>query len=862
MITFKELEFKRQYNAKVDEIISSFYIPLLTISKEYWRYTAYFNCDILKQYSTGIANIYKNNGQIKFVFSQKVDSQTLLKVQEGYRNKAKFLPELKEEDVLDDVNIANLSYLISIGLVETKLCFMDEGFMHIKSGFFVDEAGNEIYFTGSANETNNGLINNWDNFTVYFSYDDNNPSYKKLALDNIDFLKRVWNNDEPLYHVIDGNDILYDAIKIANKEKVFESERDFFYGKVVLDIGSIDGEKVLLVKDYSEKGLSEQTNLKSRLSFLNFTQISYNIYVKNLSVSNLMIYQSLTKAYKSDTTFFDYELYETKRFLNWKISLIANYEKRKNIGISLKNDSLDETTKNKVENFKNKINSNFFAANHQLDSYQALASYFQYAMHGCANYSVPGTGKTTMAYATYIYLKEVDKLISNLLVVCPKSAFKAWKDEYYSCFGRSGKILCVSDVSDFESEIAKNSFMYDIVCINYESVGKYKKLLMDSFITNKSMIVFDEVHKIKNPEGKRASDCLSLINVTQYKLLLSGTPMPNSFSDLYNQLRIIFNNERPFNYNLKSLKDADQDFMIANALQSDVYPYFIRITKKDLNIHPANSNDLISLRVNGSEAERKLLEEIAFDYHDNPLLLIIRSLQAESNPKLILNSIDNADFFDEDDKDNLDVYKMIDYHNNVKYSTLIKEIGITTKMKKTIDFAFDFLKDNHKKLVIWCLFVDSIKLISTLLEKNGINNVAISGLNKSIKERELLIEKFKNDPKTRVLITNPNTMAESVSLHTVCHDAIYYEYGFNLTYLLQSKDRIHRFGISETQETNYYFSVFDYAIGKKTLDLAILDRLNLKEERMKETIEDHKLSVEQVESVGKIIDNIYSDLGL
>ena len=862
MVTFKDLDLKRQYNAKVDEIIADFYIPLLTNSKEYWRFTAYFNCDILKQYAIGIANIYRNKGHIKFVFSQKVDSETLQKISEGYRNKSKFLPELNEEDVLDDVNIANLSYLISIGLVEVKLCFMDEGFMHIKSGFFVDEEDNKVYFTGSANETNNGLIHNWDNFTVYFSYDDANPSYKDLALKNIESLKKVWNNEDPKCHVIDGSDILYDAIKIANKQKVFNTEKDYFNGKVVLDIGSVDGTKCMMVKDFSEKGLSNQSNLKSRLNFLSFKRVSDNFYIKDLSASNLNILESINKAYKSDKNFFGYELYETQRFINWKESLITNYEKRKNVGISLKNDILDNTTEIKVDNFKSRINSEFFVPKHQLNYYQALAAYFQYVMHGCANYSVPGTGKTTMAYATYIYLKEVDKVISNLLVVCPKNAFKARNDEYYSCFGRPGKILCVSDVSDFQSEITKNGFLYDIVCVNYESIGKYKNLLLEKFITNKTMIIFDEVHKIKNPEGKRANDCLGLINATQYKLLLSGTPMPNSFSDLYNQFRIMFNNERPFDYNLRRLKDADQNILTASSVQDDLYPYFVRITKKDLKMHPANNNNLTSLRVDGSDLEKELMKEITIDYHDNPLLLIIRSLQAESNPKLILDSINNSDFFDEDDQEDFDMSKFIDHHNNKKYSALINQIGITTRMKKTIDFALDFLEGNNKKLIIWCLFVDSISLISSLLEKRGIKNVAISGLNKSIKEREALIEKFKNDSETRVLVTNPNTMAESVSLHMVCHDAIYYEYGFNLTYLLQSKDRIHRFGISENQETNYYFSVFDYTIGTKTLDLAILERLNLKEQRMNETIENHKLSVEQIESTSKIINDIYNDLGL
>lgn len=39
-----------------------------------------------------------------------------------------------------------------------------------------------------------------------------------------------------------------------------------------------------------------------------------------------------------------------------------------------------------------------------------------------------------------------------------------------------------------------------------------------------------------------------------------------------------------------------------------------------------------------------------------------------------------------------------------------------------------------------------------------------------------------------VLVTNPHTLAESVSLHMSCHDAVYIEYSYNLVHLLQSKD--------------------------------------------------------------------------
>jgi hypothetical protein len=96
-----------------------------------------------------------------------------------------------------------------------------------------------------------------------------------------------------------------------------------------------------------------------------------------------------------------------------------------------------------------------------------------------------------------------------------------------------------------------------------------------------------------------------------------------------------------------------------------------------------------------------------------------------------------------------------------------------------------------------------------------------------------------------VLITNPHTLAESVSLHSVCHDAIYFEYSYNLVHLLQSKDRIHRLGLPQGQYTQYHFlqSVFDVDGADWSLDENIYNRLSEKEQTMLDAIDRGVLEV-------------------
>ena len=95
----------------------------------------------------------------------------------------------------------------------------------------------------------------------------------------------------------------------------------------------------------------------------------------------------------------------------------------------------------------------------------------------------------------------------------------------------------------------------------------------------------------------------------------------------------------------------------------------------------------------------------------------------------------------------------------------------------------------------------------------------------------------------QVLITNPQTLAESVSLHQICHDAVYFEYSYNLIHLLQSKDRIHRLGLPSNQYTQYHFleTAFDEETQMVSLDEEIHNRLNFKEKVMMDAIENDSL---------------------
>jgi SNF2 family DNA or RNA helicase len=87
------------------------------------------------------------------------------------------------------------------------------------------------------------------------------------------------------------------------------------------------------------------------------------------------------------------------------------------------------------------------------------------------------------------------------------------------------------------------------------------------------------------------------------------------------------------------------------------------------------------------------------------------------------------------------------------------------------------------------------------------------------------------------MIANPQAGGEGISLHRVCHYAIYLDRNFNAAHYLQSLDRIHRLGLNRSVET--YVEIL---VAKDTIDEVLIKRLNLKTRLMGKVLDDPELA--------------------
>jgi len=153
--------------------------------------------------------------------------------------------------------------------------------------------------------------------------------------------------------------------------------------------------------------------------------------------------------------------------------------------------------------------------------------------------------------------------------------------------------------------------------------------------------------------------------------------------------------------------------------------------------------------------------------------------------------------------------------------------------------GFQFTKQAYG-VQSFCLTASANKLLSDL-GAVYIHGGVDAGDEDDDETREGKIRLFHDDPNVRILVANPAAASEGVSLHRICHHAIYLDRTFNAAHYLQSEDRIHRFGLAKDQKTT--IEIVECA---DSVDETVRDRLGYKIGMMAEALEDSSLKPDPI----------------
>ena len=518
--------------------------------------------------------------------------------------------------------------------------------------------------------------------------------------------------------------------------------------------------------------------------------------------------------------------------------------------LDVRNNNIDS---NELKEFSDILSTTAFKRT--LMPYQLLASYHLALSQNECNFSVPGSGKTTTVLAAYEYLRKCadeNKRVNNLLVIGPLSSFIAWKDEYKECFGVFPKTLEIRGgikEEQVRKELIQGRVDLDLILISYGSLASKIDTIKQFLSDKKVMVVLDEAHRIKNVDGGvQSTNAMSLAPLASSRVVLTGTPAANSYVDLYNLFTFIWPTKNVIGYSIGALNNMSSnpnDGRVSDLINK-ISPYFIRIKKSDLKLPEPIFHEPILVDMGPvQQAIYDAIVEMAVKRFEDDTLsaafkksAAIRLRQASSNPSLLKKPLQGLFTYDEDDDDYQEVYddeidvdnRIIDLINN--YDSL----EIPPRLIKLLSLTKSLL-DNNQKVIIWCEFIDTCERVSEYLKANGIKNNILYGKT-SQEDRETIISAFKDSTNSdfKVVVANPHAVGESISLHKACHNAIYYEMGFNAGVYMQSKDRIHRVGLPKDCETNYYFIQ-----STDSVDSNIYDRVLTKEEKMIKIIESEEI---------------------
>ena len=474
-----------------------------------------------------------------------------------------------------------------------------------------------------------------------------------------------------------------------------------------------------------------------------------------------------------------------------------------------------------------------------------------------ANFSVPGSGKTatTLAIAA-VHLQA--NTIDLIIVVGPLSCFKPWETEAAAALHGIVTPVRVRGTREQRRELYESVQPRQVLLLSYATAAADRTRLTSLCDSFKTMLVVDESHRIKRFRGGVWAPALQEIaKHARVRIILSGTPMPHSGRDLYSQLSVLWPSAELTGPRDTFAAEVDRDF---GPVLRRIQPFLTRTPKEALGLPPYEvvrhevalqdtQKDVYDLIMSGfrRRIERADLwtDKIESLRRGRP----IRLLQAATNP----NTLNDADNY----------YRLPRLEN--PNPTLMERLATYADRETPAKFEvaleiIDAIIESGGKVVCWSNFISNLdqfaryvrdRLPAPVFQVDGRIPVGDeaeyddptpgNGHPQELETRESIISRFLGRVGPAVLVTNPASCSESISLHHGCHNAIYLDRTYDAALFLQSVDRIHRLGLSPDATVSIHImrSTID---GRPTVDHLVEASLQRKEDRMRRLLQGAELA--------------------
>jgi len=270
MSGLEELNLHNEYHTFQDDLIKDFYVPCLERSMSYDRAVGFFSGVTFQIIGKGLSALIKNGGKMRLIISTQLSQQDEDAIQKGYDERKIISEDMMNrfDDPMDEFGkgyLCLLSYLISHNILDVKVAIVHSNskhaILHEKLGLFRDCAGNCVAFSGSGNETPNGLLNNYEQFDVFCSWKGDDP-YSRCFAKSFHF-NQLWDGNASPFGVdtIDFPEAvknkIFEYTDYLPKEKLIEIDNE--YRKKILEMRIDEAELPRLndikLLDYQDKAV-------------------------------------------------------------------------------------------------------------------------------------------------------------------------------------------------------------------------------------------------------------------------------------------------------------------------------------------------------------------------------------------------------------------------------------------------------------------------------------------------------------------------------------------------------------------------------------------------------------------------------
>ena len=466
------------------------------------------------------------------------------------------------------------------------------------------------------------------------------------------------------------------------------------------------------------------------------------------------------------------------------------------------------------------------------------------ALANGANFSVPGAGKTTVTFALHLLTRQPGH---HLLVVAPKNAFLAWQDVVRDCMdqdapsnGAEQFTLLTGGAESIAPLLNGGATRF---LITYDQLVRITGIVGAYLARRPVHLILDESHRMKaGTASQRGSMLLNVSSLPIRRDILSGTPMPQAPSDLQSQLDFLWPGA---GLGLQIGQGAAPRQVLGNL--------YVRTTKEELGLEKPKRQFIHSEMHAGQQAlyaivRSEALKQLSSLKSENRIDVykarrsVMTLLQLSVNPTIALRAMAE------------------DGNIGAVNSGIIDKVvleGPSRKMRDVAAFARALAKEGRKS-VIWTIFTDTILQLEKLVA--DLNPVTLYGAIPTGEEegadtRENRIKRFHEDPACSIIIANPAAAGEGISLHKICHDAIYLDRSYNTTHYLQSIDRIHRLGLAPGIDTNVYIFQTIAPKGIGSIDYSVSRRLAKKLRNLQQLLDDpdlHEIALDEENSIDPV----------